>query len=250
MDRALFDYTLQLSDDALILAQRLCEWSGRAPTIEVDLSLSNLALDLLGQATLFLGYAAAVEGGDRDGDTLAFHRDAQDFRNCLLVEQPNGDFGQTMVRQFLFSTWQKLLFERLSQSVDTNLASIAAKAVKEVTYHADLARDWVIRLGDGTNQSRERVIKGVQWMWRLVPELFAAEDIDPALIARGIAPDPALFRAEYEAQVAEVFALATLDVPALPRSFAGGRKGQHSEHLGHLLATMQHLPRAYPEARW
>lgn len=249
-DAALFDYLLRRGDDSLVLSQRLTEWCGHAPTIEVDLSIANLGLDLVGQATLFLSYAAEVEGAGRDADALAFHRDAHAFRNCLLVEQPNGDFAQTMARQFLFSTWQKLLFERLTFSSDTRIAEIAAKALKEIVYHAEISAEWVVRLGDGTAESRARLEKGVAWIWRSVPELFMMNDIDVALIARGIAVDPESFRAEYDAKVVSVFGEATIAVPPLPRNFAKGRQGHHSEHLGHLLSTMQYLPRAYPDAKW
>src|SRR3954468_6064299 len=169
---ALFDYLLRLGDDSLILGQRLGEYCGHAPSVEVDLSLANMALDLIGQATFFLDYAGEVEGKGRDGDRLAFHRDVLDFRNCWLVEQPNGDFAQTMARQLLFSTWQKLLFGHLLESSDTTIAAVAEKAVKEVTYHQELAAEWVIRLGDGTDESRRRMIDGLAWMWRFVPELF------------------------------------------------------------------------------
>jgi ring-1,2-phenylacetyl-CoA epoxidase subunit PaaC len=250
MDKDLFDYVLRRGDDSLILSQRLTEWCGHAPAIEVDLSLANLGLDLVGQATLFFDYAALLEGGSRDADRLAFHRDAADFRNCLLVEQPNGDFGQTIVRQFLFSTWQKMLFDRLAFSKDETIAAIAAKAVKEISYHADISAEWLIRLGDGTKESHRRVTRGVEWMWRLVPELFVTDDIDADMIARGIGVDPGAFQAEFDARIAAVFAEAMLDVPPMPRNFSGGRRGHHSEHLGHLLCTMQYLPRAYPDAKW
>src|SRR3954454_23157678 len=166
---ALFEYLLRLGDDSLILGQRLSEWCGHAPSVEVDLSLANIALDLIGQATLFLNYAGEVESKGRDGDALAFHRDVLDFRNCWLVEQPNGDFAQTMARQFLFSTWQRRLFQHLAASADTTIAAIAEKAVKEVAYHAELAGEWVIRLGDGTEESRRRMADGVEWMARFVP---------------------------------------------------------------------------------
>src|SRR3954454_6498588 len=166
---ALFEYLLRLGDDSLILGQRLGEWCGHAPSVEVDLSLANIALDLIGQATLFLNYAGEVEGKGRDGDALAFHRDVLDFRNGWLVEQPNGDFAQTMARQFLFSTWQRRLLAHLAGSADARIAAIAQKAVKEVTYHAELATEWVIRLGDGTEESRRRMIDGVEWMARFVP---------------------------------------------------------------------------------
>jgi len=165
-DAALFEYALRLGDDSLILSQRLGEWCGHAPVLEVDLSLANLGLDLIGQAILFLGIAGTVEGQGRDADRLAFHRDVLGFRNCLMVEQPNGDFAQTMARQFLFSTWQEMLFGHLEGSTDDFIASVAAKAVKEVRYHAELSAEWVIRLGDGTDESRRRMIDGLDWHWR------------------------------------------------------------------------------------
>src|SRR3954466_5547740 len=160
---ALFEFLLRLGDDSLILGQRLSEWTGHAPSVEVDLSLANIALDLVGQATFFLNHAGETEGKGRDGDRLAFHRDVLDFRNCWLVEQPNGDFAQTMARQFLFSTWQRRLFAHLVSSRDARIAAIAEKAVKEVTYHAELASEWAIRLGDGTGESRRRMIDGLEW---------------------------------------------------------------------------------------
>ena len=174
-------YALHLGDDALILGQRLSEWCGHAPALEIDLSLANLALDLVGQATTFLGHAAALRG-EGDADALAFHRDVLDFTNCVLVEQPNGDFGQTIARQFLFSTWQHLLYERLATSADPVLAAIAAKGVKEVAYHAEVSADWAIRLGDGTTESAARVTAGLEWHWRFVDELFEPADAGLDLI--------------------------------------------------------------------
>jgi len=242
-DKVRFETLLRLGDDSLILGQRLGEWCGHAPSVEVDLSLANIGLDLIGQATHFLGAAG-------DGDKLAFHRDVLDFRNCLLVEQPNGDFAQTMARQFLFSTWQEMLFGHLEGSSDETIAAIAAKAVKEVRYHAELAAEWVIRLGDGTEESRRRMIDGLDWNWRFVPELFAMDEIATEAAARGIAADVAAFRADYDARIAAVLAEATLQAPADQRPILGGRRGHHSEHLGHLLAVMQFLPRTYPDATW
>jgi ring-1,2-phenylacetyl-CoA epoxidase subunit PaaC len=247
---ALFEYLLRLGDDSLILGQRLSEWTGHAPSVEVDLSLANMALDLVGQATHFLGRAGAVEGKGRDGDALAFRRDVLDFRNCLLVEQPNGDFAQTMARQFLFSTWQKLLFERLAGSADAFVAAVAAKAVKEVAYHEELAAQWVIRLGDGTEESRRRMEAGLDWTWRFVPELFEADAVTAAISACGIGPEPESLREAYDARVHAVLAEATLEAPKDQRPILGGRRGHHSEHLGHLLAVMQFLPRTYPDATW
>jgi ring-1,2-phenylacetyl-CoA epoxidase subunit PaaC len=246
----LFDYLLRLGDDPLVLGQRLGEWCGHAPSVEVDLSLANFALDLIGQATLFLNYAGEVEGRGRDGDRLAFHRDVLDFRNCLLVEQPNGDFAQTMARQFLFSTWQRRLFEHLAASADSTIAAIAEKAAKEVTYHAELAAEWVIRLGDGTEESRRRMVDGLDWMARFVPELFEADDLTRFLAEKSIAADPVAFRADYDSEVARVLAEAGLEPPPAQRPILGGRRGHHSEHLGHLLCAMQFLPRTYPEAIW
>src|SRR3954466_6439367 len=247
---ALFEFLLRLGDDSLILGQRLSEWTGHAPSVEVDLSLANIALDLVGQATFFLNHAGETEGKGRDGDRLAFHRDVLDFRNCLLVEQPNGDFAQTMARQFLFSTWQKLLFSHLVGSADGAIAAIAEKAGKEVSYHQELASEWVIRLGDGTEESRRRMTDGLDWMWRFVPELFEMDDLAAFMAQRGIGTDLAAFRADYDAQVRAVLAEATLAPPADQRPILGGRRGHHSEHLGHLLAAMQFLPRTYPDAIW
>ncbi len=249
-DRPLVEYLQRLGDDSLILGQRLGEWCGHAPSVEVDLSLANIGLDLIGQATFFLNLAAETEGAGRDGDTLAFHRDVLDFRNCLLVEQPNGDFGQTIARQLLFSTWQHLLFEKLTGSASTRIAEIAAKAVKEVAYHAELAGEWVVRLGDGTDESRARMIGGLDWNWRFVPELFYSDEVVAGLVERGVAVDVRGLRAEWDRRIDAVLVEATLERPADQRPILGGRDGHHSEHLGHLLATMQFLPRAYPGATW
>lgn len=250
VDDALFDYLLRLGDDSLILGQRLTEWCGHAPALEVDLSLANLSLDLIGQATLLLELAAEVEGRARDADGLAFRRDVLQFRNCLMVEQPNGDFAQTIARHFLFSTFQLALFEEVAGSVDERLAAIAAKAVKELRYHVELSADWVVRLGDGTEESRRRMLEGLDWHWRFVDELFQVDAVEQELIDRGVAPDRAALRTGFDAAVERVMMQATLPLPEYPRGVLGGRKGHHSEHLGHLLAIMQHIPRSYPDARW
>ncbi len=241
---------LAMGDDSLILGQRLGEWCGHAPTVELDLSIANLGLDLIGQAQLFLDHAARLEGAGRDGDALAFHRDVYDFRNCLMVEQPNGDFGQTIVRQLLFSTWQRLLFERMAQLADARLAEIAAKAVKEVTYHVRLASDWVIRLGDGTDESRRRVSEGLDWQWRFVGELFTVDPDEQPLIDAGLAVDRSTLRAAWDAAIDRALGEAGLERPGAGRDIMGGRIGRHSEHLGHILSEMQFLQRAYPGARW
>ncbi|MBX7200791.1 MAG: phenylacetate-CoA oxygenase subunit PaaC [Rhodospirillaceae bacterium] len=247
---ALFDYLLRLGDDSLILAQRLSAWCGHGPMLEVDLSMSNIGLDLIGQAALFLGYAGEVEGKGRDADKLAFHRDALRFRNCLLVEQPNGDFAQTIARQYVFSTWQRLLFQGLVKSGDPRIAEIAAKALKEIDYHADWSAEWVVRLGDGTAESRDRMIAGFAWMWRFVDELFQVDDVDAAIAKAGIGPSRASLRAGFDAALKKTFDAATLPLMPYPAAVLGGRQGHHSEHLGHLLAEMQFLPRAYPGATW
>ncbi|WP_294071718.1 1,2-phenylacetyl-CoA epoxidase subunit PaaC [Sphingomonas sp.] len=234
---------LRLGDDALILGQRLGEWCGHGPALEVDISLANLALDLVGQATLLLSEVG-------DGDRLAFHRDVLDFENCLLVEQPNGDFAQTIARHLLYSTWQKMFLQGLTRSGDQFLREFAAKAVKEIAYHRDLASDWTIRLGDGTEGSARRMAEGLDWCWRFVPELFEVDATLKAAIDAGIAPDPSEFEDEYRSAIAAVLAEAQLAVPADQRPILGGRRGHHSEHLGHLLAVMQFLPRTYPDAVW
>ena len=240
-----YDYLVRLGDDSLILGQRLSEWCGHAPAVEVDLSLANVALDLIGQATHILDQA-----NNGDGDELAFKRDVLDFKNCLLVEQPNGDFARTIARQLLFSTWQHLLYTQLAESPDPFLSAIAAKAVKEVAYHRELASEWAVRLGDGTEESARRMRGGLDWCWRFVPELFEVDASLEEMIARQTVPDPRSFEGEYRAAIGEVLAVAKLEVPADQRPILGGRRGHHSEHLGHLLAVMQFLPRTYPDAVW
>jgi ring-1,2-phenylacetyl-CoA epoxidase subunit PaaC len=246
----LADYAQRLGDDALVLGQRLGEWCGHAPNLEIDLALANFGLDLIGQAQHFLGYAGEVEGAGRDADKLAFHRDVLDFRNCLLVEQPNGDFAQTIARQFLFSTWQELMFEALTRSSDAALAAVAAKAVKEVAYHARFSGEWVVRLGDGAEESRAKMIAGLDWMWRFVDELFEMDAVDARLLAAGVAVDQPALRPAWDARVDAVLAEAGLDRPAPRRATVGGRAGRHSEHLGHMLSEMQFLQRAYPDQVW
>jgi len=245
LEDAYYDYLLRLGDDALILGQRLGEWCGHAASVEVDLSLANMALDLIGQATLILDKA-----NNGDGDDLAFKRDVLDFRNCWLVEQPNGDFARTICRQLLYSTWQHMLFQQLAESPDSFLSAIAAKAVKEVAYHRELASEWAVRLGDGTDESAGRMRDGLDWCWRFVPELFEVDQPLEEMIARQTVPDPRSFEAEYRAAIGAVLAEAKLDVPPDQRPILGGRRGHHSEHLGHLLAVMQFLARSYPDSVW
>jgi ring-1,2-phenylacetyl-CoA epoxidase subunit PaaC len=243
-------HLLRLGDDGLILGQRLSEDCGHAPTLELDLSIANIALDLIGQAQHFLALAASRRGRGEDADNLAFGRDVLDFRNCLLVEQPNGDFAGVIVRQFLFSTWQEMWLRLLSRSRDAEIAAIAAKSVKETAYHASFAAEWVVRLGDGTAESRRRMTEALAWMWRFTPELFAPAPDDAPRIAAGEFFDAAELATEWRQRVGQVLARAGLAPPADGRPILGGRDGHHSEHLGHILSEMQFLQRAYPGAAW
>jgi ring-1,2-phenylacetyl-CoA epoxidase subunit PaaC len=243
-------YALTLGDTSLILAQRLGEWIGHAPALEEDLALANIGLDLLGQARYLLSHAAQLQGNGCSEDALAFLRDPQDFLNLSLVEQPNGDFGQTIVRQFLIDAWQLELFERLQQSSEPKLAELAAKAIKETRYHFRFSSGWVVRLGDGTEESHRRVQTALDALWRFTHEMFVASPAEQEAVAAGIAPDPASLAARWSSRVDEVLREATLQKPAdVPYSWHG-KRGQHSEHLSRLLAEMQVMQRTYPGAQW
>lgn len=246
----LFVGLCRLGDNTLILGHRVSEWCGHAPVLEEDIALANMALDLIGQTQLWLGYAAEAEGRGRSADDLAFLRDAWDFSNLLLVERPNRDFGHTLMRQFLFDAWHLPLLKAAEGSTDARIAEIAAKAGKEVAYHLERSADLVIRLGDGTDESHARMQDALDRLWPYAGEMFAPDAADLRLAAAGILPDPAGLRPEWDATVAEVLAEATLTRPAGDFAHKGGRQGRHTEHLGHLLATMQWLQRAYPGARW
>jgi ring-1,2-phenylacetyl-CoA epoxidase subunit PaaC len=246
----LLTYTLRLADNALILGHRLSEWIGHAPLLEEELALGNVALDLIGQARALYAYAGAVEGRGRDEDALAYLRDAGDFRNILLVEQPNGDFAVTIIRQFLYAAFMHPLWRALARSNDATLAAIAAKAEKEAAYHLRHASEWLIRLGDGTDESRRRAQTALDDLWPYTGEMFESDAVEHDLIAQGIAVDPESRRAEWERSVDTVLAEATLARPPAAWMQSGGRSGRHSEHLGHLLAAMQFLQRAYPGATW
>jgi ring-1,2-phenylacetyl-CoA epoxidase subunit PaaC len=246
----LFDYVLGLADDALVAAQRMGEWVASAPEIEEDVALANIGLDLLGQARSLLTYAGQVEGAGRDEDALAYFRDEREFRNVALVERANGDFAVTMARLLLFSTYQHGLYSALSTSADATLAAIAAKAVKEVAYHRDHATMWVLRLGDGTEESHTRMQAALDAEWPYATELFDGGHLDPALVGSGVAVDPATLRPTWERQVSEVVAEATLALPDVPPAVVDGRRGVHTEQMGFLLAEMQHLARSHPGASW
>lgn len=247
---ALARYALTLGDDALVLSHRCAEWIARAPELEEDVALANIGLDLLGQARMLLTYAGEVEGAGRDEDDLAYLRDERDFLNAHLCERPNDDFAVTMARLLLFSLYARGLYERLSRSTDERLAAIAAKSVKEVTYYVDHATSWVVRLGDGTPESHERMQAGLARMWPYVDELFDASWIDPALVADGVVVDVADLRGAWDAELDRVLAEATLERPTATFTATGGRYGVHSEAMGYLLAEMQHLHRSHPGATW
>lgn len=247
---ALAVYSLQLGDDSLVLAQRLGEWAARAPELEEDVALLNIGLDLLGQARALLSRAAELEGGGRDEDALAFQRDERQFLNCQLVEQENGDFGQTIARQLLFSAYQQELYTALSRSTDPVLAAIACRAVKEVAYHRDHAVRWTLRLGDGTEESHRRMQAGLDAMWPFADELFESDQSVRRLAESGAAVDPAPFRQPWQGFVGAVLEQATLTVPQADWAPSGGRQGIHTEGFGYMLAEMQHLHRSHPGARW
>jgi ring-1,2-phenylacetyl-CoA epoxidase subunit PaaC len=241
---------LRLGDTSLVLGQRLAEWVGHSPALEEDLGLANLSLDLVGQARLLLSYAGEVEGKGRDEDALAFLRDAPAFVNLTLAEQPNGDFGRTIVRQCLLDAWQLEVYEGLLNSSDTRLASIAGKAIKETRYHLRFSSGWLVRLGDGTEESHRRVQDALNELWRFTTELFAADEVDEALVAAGVAPVLAALQGRWSARIDEVLKEATLVRPAAVPYQWHGKRGVHTEHLGHMLAEMQHLQRTYPGAQW
>ena len=247
---ALFEYLLRLGDSDLILSHRLSQWIGHAPAIEEELALGNIALDLLGQAQLWLSLAAQTANDGRDADQLAYRRDAGEFRNVLLVEQLNGDFAFTMTRQFFFDSFHHLLLGALMKSSDASVAAIAAKSIKEVNYHLRRSRDWVLALGDGSDESHRRMESAVDNLWSYTGELFQMDSIDQTLIATGVAVDLAPLRESWLHNIASTFAEASLTVPQDDWAQRGGKRGVHTEHLGFLLAEMQFLQRAYPNATW
>ena len=247
---AFLEFLLRLGDTTLILGHRVSEWCGHSPALEEDIALANVALDLIGQTQMWLGLAAEVEGKGRTADDLAYLRDAWDFRNLLMVERPNGDFGHTLMRQFLFDAWHFELLKALSDSSDPRVAEIAAKALKEVAYHLERSSDLVVRLGDGTAESNKRMRDALGALWSYTGEMFHADAKDAAVAAAGIAPAPESLRAAWEATVRDVLTEATLAVPAGTFAHKGGRRGVHTEHLGYILAEMQFLQRAYPGSSW
>ena len=247
----LLEFLLRQGDNALVLGHRISEWCGHAPALEEDIALANTALDLIGQTQLWLGYAAEVEGEGRDANALAFLRDAYDFRNLLMLEVPNEDFGRTLMRQFLFDAFQVPWLQALCDSSDNRVAEIAAKSVKEALYHLDRSRDMVIALGDGTDESNARMQAALDYLWPYAAEVFAEDATDVAMAEAGVAPLPTSLRPDWQQTVSSTLAAANLTAPESDFAHKGGRTGfQHTEHLGHMLATMQILPRSYPGVAW
>ncbi len=253
--QTIFDYTIHLADNALVIAQRNSEWCGHGPVLEQDIALTNISLDLLGQARSLYQYAASIRnkmnGNDQaTEDTLAYLRDAREFRNCLLMELPNGDWGQTILRQFFFSVYQYNLYQYLQRSSDNTLSAIAEKSLKEVTYHQRWSSEWVIRLGDGTEESHRRMQNAVHELWMFTGELTTPAGYELEAARENIGVDPASLKAAWSQTIAEVFQEATLDVPATGWMQTGGKEGRHTEHLGYILAEMQFLQRTYPDSKW
>jgi ring-1,2-phenylacetyl-CoA epoxidase subunit PaaC len=247
---AQLDYVLRIADTSLVLGQRLSEWCGHGPVIEEDIALTNIALDLIGQARLLLTHAGALEGAGRDEDQLAFLRREPEFRNLTIVELPNGDFGRTILRNFLVAAWQRALWPALAASRDAELAAIAAKSLKETRYHLQHASDWVVRLGDGTEESQRRMQSALDQLWPYTNEFFSPTLGDDLAAADGVGPAWSSLEAAWTATVLPVLEVATLKVPARTPFLSRGKLGVHSEHLGHLLAEMQYLQRTYPGGTW
>ena len=243
-------FTLALGDDALTMGQRLSEWISHGPFLEEDIALANVALDFMGRARMFLSYAGELEGEGRSEDDLAFLRDTREFTNLLMFELPIGDFGQTIARQYLVDAFEAPYFEALCNSKDETIAAIAAKVVKECRYHLRRSRDWVIRLGDGTEESHQRMQDGINEMWPYVAELFEMPEYETRLLEQGIAVDRDALRAGWEKEVMATLAEATLSAPQDGHAIRGGREGVHTEHLGFLLSDLQFMQRAYPGLQW
>ncbi len=250
MNSQLFNYLLQLGDNALILGHRLGEWCGHAPEMEIDMALTNIALDLTGQARNLYQQAALIEGLGKTEDDIAYLRDAWDFRNVLLVEQPNDDFAYTVVRQFFFDAFNYYLHRELTKSNDAWLAGFAEKSLKEITYHLRFSSEWMLRLGDGTETSHQKLQTALDELWMFSGELTAPNATDTAMANDGIAPDLSMIKPLFDEKIKEVVTNATLKMPSGSWMQGGGKEGRHSEHLGYILADMQFLQRAYPGQEW
>jgi len=250
MKQVLIDYTLHLADDSLILGQRNAEWCGHGPVLEQDIAITNISLDLIGQSRNFYQYAATLIGKDATEDSLAYLRKEEEFKNCLLVEQPKGDWAQTILRQFFFSQYQFLLFQQLQNSKDEQLAAIAEKSLKEVTYHLRWSSEWVIRLGDGTDESHQRMIKAIDELWKYTDELFSATNYELQVASDGAGIDVSKLKEQWLAKVKEIFSEATLPIPGKTFVQGGGKEGRHTEHLGYILTELQYMQRTYPGCDW
>ena len=251
LNEALERFATRMGDNTLVLGHRVSEWCGHSPVLEEDIALANTALDLIGQTQLWLGLAGELQGDGKSADDLAFLRDAWDFRNLLLVELPNGDFGRTMMRQFLFDAWQSIVLPRLAKSSDNRIAEIAAKAAKEAAYHVERSADTVVGLGDGTEESHGYMQQALDYLWPYVGEIFETDEVDDVLAEAGVVPHSSTLKDEYYDLINRVLSEATLDIPVDGFAHHGGRTGvRHTEHLGHLLTQMQWLQRAYPGAKW
>ena len=259
----LIDYTLHLADNSLILGQRNAEWCGHGPVLEQDIAITNISLDLIGQARNFYQYAAQLmntqtplstlwrgAGGEVTEDTLAYLRKEREFKNCLLVEQPNGDWAQTVLRQFFFSQYQYLLFRQLQHGKDQQLAAIAEKSLKEVTYHLRWSSEWVIRLGDGTDESHKRMVKAIDELWRYTGEMFVCTEFEVRCTQERIGVDVSQLKQAWLDKVKEVLDEAALLVPEKVFMQTGGKEGKHTEHLGYILTELQYMQRAYPGCEW
>ena len=247
---ALFEYTLHLADNALILGQRLGEWCGHGPVLEQDIALTNIALDQIGQSRMLYQYAAEIKGDGSTEDSLAFVRLPHEYLNCLLVEQPNGNFGDTMMRQFLFDAYNFFNFKALENSKDETLAAIAARSIKEIAYHLRFSSEWVIRLGDGTEESHAKMQTALERLWMYTDELYQPHPREELLTDEGIIPDMTAAREDARKKTVSVLQQATLDIPEVPWMQTGGKSGKHTEHLGHLLTDLQYMQRAYPGLNW
>ena len=253
MNSSLIQYCLLLADNCFIHGHRLSEWCGHAPELEIDMALSNIALDQIGAARSLYQYAASIEGGGKTEDSYPYHRDVRDFGNVLLLELPNGNFAETMARCFFFDAFQVLFFNAMRQSKDPQLAAIAAKSLKEVTYHLRFSREWVIRLGDGTEESKQKMQDAINRYWDYTGELFSTCETELSLIAEGIAIDPATLRTAWQKTIQETLEEATLAYPLRADGAwfqQGGKKGLHTEHLGFILTEVQYLQKSYPGAEW
>lgn len=250
MKEDLLQYTLRLGDNALILGQRLGEWCGHGPILEQDIALSNMALDQLGQARLLMQYAAEQKGENFTEDKVAFFRDITEYHNCLIVELENGDWGRTIARQFLFDTFNYYFYTALLRSSNERLREVAHKAIKEIAYHAQWSAEWLIRLGDGTEESHRRAQDAINDLWEWTGEMFTMDAVDEAMVEAGIGVDLNDVKANWDQKVDQILDMATLNRPEDGWFQSGGKQGEHSEYLGFVLAEMQHLPRMYPEAEW